>query len=64
MTRSARHLVNAVICLVVGAHAVYWFATGSAERATDLRVGLVVAQAIVGFAGAVWFYSRSRGVAG
>jgi hypothetical protein len=56
-------LINAVICLVVGAHAIYWFAAGRAESATDLRVGLVVAQAIVGLFGAVWFYSRSRGAA-
>ena len=63
MTKSTRHLVNAVICLLVGAHAIYWFATGRADTATDLRVGLVVAQAIVGLFGAVWFYSRSRGAA-
>jgi hypothetical protein len=64
MSRSARHLVNALISLAVGAHAVYWFATGNAELASNLRIGLVVAQAIVGFAGAIWFYSRSRGAVG
>jgi hypothetical protein len=61
MSRSARFLLNAAICLVVGAHAVYWFATGRAELASDTRVGLVVAQAVVGFAGAIWFFVRSRG---
>jgi hypothetical protein len=55
--------LNAVLCLLVGAHAVYWFAMGRAELASDLRVGLVIAQAVVGFAGAIWFYSRSRGAA-
>ena len=64
MSRSARHLVNALISLAVGAHAVYWFAVGNAEFASTLRIGLVVAQAVVGFAGAVWFYGRSRGAAG
>jgi hypothetical protein len=56
-------LVNAVLCLLVGGHAVYWFATGRSEFASDLRIGLVAAQAIVGFAGAIWFFVRSRSVA-
>jgi hypothetical protein len=55
-----RHLLNALICLVVGGHAVYWFAMGRAAFASDFRVGLVVAQAVVGLAGAVWFFVRSR----
>jgi hypothetical protein len=63
MSKSARHLVNALICLAIGVHAVYWFASGRAALATDVRVGLAVAQAVVGFAGALWFYSRSRGAA-
>jgi len=62
MSRTVRYVVNALICLLVGAHAVYWFATGRAELATDLRVGLVVAQAVAGFAGAIWFFMRSRSV--
>ena len=60
MTRSSLHLVNAVISLAVAGHAIYWFMTGRAELASNLRIGLVVAQAVVGLAGAVWFYSRSR----
>ena len=63
MSRSTRFLVNAALCLLVAAHALYWFATGRAEFASSVRVGLVVAQAVVGFAGAIWFFSRSRGAA-
>ena len=62
MSRSVRFLVNAVLCLLVGGHAVYWFAMGRAEFASDVRVALVVAQAVVGFAGAIWFFVRSRSV--
>jgi hypothetical protein len=63
MSRSARFLVNAVLCLLVAGHAVYWFAAGRATLATDLQVGLRVAQGIAGFAGAIWFLVRSRNVA-
>jgi hypothetical protein len=62
MSRSTRFLVNALLCLRVAGHAVYWFAIGRAEFAPDLQVGLRVAQAVVGFAGAIWFFIRSRGV--
>jgi hypothetical protein len=55
--------LNALLCLLVGGHAVYWFAMGRAEFASDVRVGLVVAQAIVGLAGAIWFFARSRSAA-
>jgi len=61
MSKSTRHAINAVICLAVAGHAIYWFMTGGAELATNFRIGLVVAQAVVGFFGTVWFYSRSRG---
>jgi hypothetical protein len=63
MSRSARFLLNAVLCVLVGGHAVYWLAMGRAEFASGTRVALVIAQAVVGFAGAIWFYSRSRGAA-
>jgi hypothetical protein len=63
MARSTRHALNSLVCLLVGAHAIYWFAMGRAADATDFRVGLVVAQAVVGFAGAIWFYGRARGAA-
>jgi hypothetical protein len=62
MPRSARFIVNAVLLLLVAGHAVYWFATGRAEFASDLQIGLRAAQAVVGFAGAVWFFVRSRSV--
>ncbi len=62
MSKSLRHLLNALVLLAVGGHAVYWFAMGRAEFASDVRVGLVVAQAVVGLAGAVWFFVRSRTV--
>lgn len=62
MPRTTRFVLNALLCLLVGGHAVYWFATGRAEFATDLRIGLVVAQAVAGFAGAIWFFMRSRSV--
>lgn len=62
MPRTTRYVLNALLCLLVGAHAVYWFAMGRAEFATDVRVGLVVAQAVAGFAGAIWFFMRSRSV--
>jgi hypothetical protein len=64
MPRSVRYLLNAALCLLVGGHAVYWFAIGRAEFASDVRIGLVVAQAVVGFAGAIWFFVRSRSVSG
>ena len=63
MSKSVRYLVNAVLCLLVAGHALYWFATGQSEFASGTRLGLKVAQAVVGFAGAIWFYSRSRGAA-
>jgi hypothetical protein len=63
MSKSVRYLLNALLLVLVGAHAVWWFATGRAAFATDTAVWLRVAQGIAGFAGAIWFYSRSRGAA-
>ena len=60
MSRSVRYLLNAVLLLLIGGHAVWWFAMGRAQFAPDLTVWLKVAQGIVGFAGAIWFFSRSR----
>jgi hypothetical protein len=62
MSKSLRFLINAAVCLLVGGHAVYWFATGRAEFAPDLQIGLRTAQAVVGLAGAIWFFIRSRSV--
>ena len=62
MTNSVRHLINAVICALVLVHAVYWLVSGHMETATELRIGLVFAQALLGLVGAIWFWTRSRGV--
>lgn len=61
MSRSTRYVINAILCLLVAAHAIYWFANGNAATATQLRTGLVVAQAVLGVIGAVWFFTRARG---
>ena len=63
MSKSARYLVNAIVCLAVGVYALYWFAAGRAASAPSLSIGLAVAGAVVGLGGAVWFYSRSRSAA-
>jgi high-affinity Fe2+/Pb2+ permease len=55
-----RHQINAVVCAVVLAHAIYWFISGESQTATGLRTSLVVAQAILGLVGAVWFWQRAR----
>lgn len=60
MTKAKRHRINAAICVLVLAHAVFLFASGRLEAASDFRVGLAVAQGIVGLLGAVWFWNRSR----
>jgi hypothetical protein len=62
MNKATRHRINAVICLLVLAHAIYWYLSGHLEFATPLRKGLLVAQALLGLGGAVWFWNRSRGV--
>ena len=59
MTRATGHRINAVICALVLAHAIYWFATGHSASATTVRVWLVVAQALLGVVGVVWFWRRS-----
>jgi hypothetical protein len=61
MTRATQHRINAAICALVFAHAIYWFATGHAATATTFRVSLVIAQAALGIVGVVWFWRRSRG---
>ena len=63
MSRSVRYLLNALLLALIGGHAVYWFAMGRAELASSLDLWLKVGQAIVGFGGAIWFFSRSRGAA-
>jgi hypothetical protein len=62
MTRAAGHRINAAICALVAAHAIYWFATGHAASATTFRICLLIAQAVVGAVGVVWFWRRSISV--
>jgi hypothetical protein len=61
VTKTTRHRINAAICALVFAHAVYWFVSGDMQSATGFRIGTYVAQAVAGLAGAIWFWSRSRG---
>ena len=63
MATGSRHRINAVICLLVVAHAIYRATTDDLAPTLNLRTGLVVAQGVLGLAGAVWFWSRSRGSA-
>jgi hypothetical protein len=60
MTPSARHQINALVCLIVLAHGIYWFASGRMELASSGRVGLAAAEIVVGLIGAVWFWQRAR----
>ncbi len=60
MTRRSRYLINVGICVLVLAHAIYRFA-GRPEVASELWLGLVVAQGVLGAFGIVWFWIRSRG---
>jgi hypothetical protein len=59
MTRATQHRINSAICALVFAHAIYWFAMGHAATATTFRISLVVAQAVLGVVGIVWFWRRS-----
>jgi 4-amino-4-deoxy-L-arabinose transferase-like glycosyltransferase len=61
MTRASAHRINAAVCALVFAHAIYWFATGHAAGASAFRVSLVVAQAVLGVVGIAWFWRRSLG---
>jgi hypothetical protein len=60
MNKAMRYRVNAGICALVLAHAVYLFTSDRLEAATDFRIGLAVAQGVLGLLGAVWFWNRSR----
>ena len=63
MSGVSRHRINAAICLLVLVHAIYRFVSGNLEPGLNLRTALIVAQGLLGLAGAVWFWSRSRGMA-
>ena len=60
MSRFGRYAFNTFVCVLVAAHAVYWFTTGRLEGATNVRFALWVAQLAVGVIGAVWFANRAR----
>ena len=60
MARSSRYLINAAICVLVLAHAIYRFATRP-EVASELWLGLVAAEGVLGAFGIVWFLLRARG---
>lgn len=60
MTRKTRYLLNVGLCVLVLGHAIYRF-MGRPEVASDLWLGLVVAQGALGAFGIVWFWIRSRG---
>lgn len=60
MTRPMRHQINSALCALVLGHAVYWFVSGQAVTATTFRTSLVVAQAVLGLIGVVWFWRRAR----
>jgi hypothetical protein len=61
MSKVSRHRVNAVICLLAFAYAIYWFATGRMETASPWLIGLMALLALLGIGGAAWFFRRARG---
>lgn len=62
MSRNVRYLVNAIVLLLIGAHGIYRFTTERADLSDGVSLGLVIAQVVVGFGGAIWFFVRSRSV--
>ena len=62
MTRGSRFRLNALVCVLLLAHGVYWLASGRLEGATNFRLGLSIAEVVIGIVGAAWFWNRSRGV--
>ena len=61
MSKVSRHRVNAVVCLLALAYALYWFGTGQMNGAPGWLVGLMGALAMLGIGGAAWFLYRARG---
>src|SRR5690606_29469869 len=51
MSKAGRFRLNALICVLVLAHAIWWFLSGQIETASTLRTALVVAQAVLGLGG-------------
>ena len=63
MSKASRHRVNAVVCLLALAYALYWFGTGQMSAAPPWRAGMMGALVVLGLGGAVWFLVRARGAA-
>ncbi|HVY65564.1 MAG TPA: hypothetical protein VHH11_12155 [Gammaproteobacteria bacterium] len=63
MSKVSRHRVNAVVCLLALAYALYWFTTGQMAGAPGWRVALMGALVVLGIGGAVWFLRRAQGAA-
>ena len=63
MSKASRHRVNAVVCLLALVYALYWFGSGQMGQAPAWLVGLMIALAMLGIGGAMWFLRRARGAA-
>jgi hypothetical protein len=62
MTRRSRYLINGAVCALALVHAIYRF-SARPEVASELWLGLVVAEGVLGAFGIVWFLIRARGAA-
>jgi hypothetical protein len=62
MTHRTRYLINAAVFALALAHAIYRFVTRP-EVASELWLGLVVAEGVLGAFGIAWFLFRARGAA-
>jgi hypothetical protein len=60
MTRRSRYLINGGVCGLALVHGIYRFVTRP-EVASELWLGLVVAEGVLGAFGIVWFLFRARG---
>jgi Co/Zn/Cd efflux system component len=60
MTKGSRYRINAAVCVLVLAYAIYRY-VNRPEVPSDLWLMLVAAQGVLGAFGAVWFLMRSRG---
>jgi hypothetical protein len=60
MTRRSRYLINTGVCALALAHAIYRYVTRP-EVPSEVWLGLVVAEGVLGAFGVVWFLFRARG---
>jgi hypothetical protein len=63
MSKASRHRVNAVVCVLALAYALYWFGTGQMTGAPSWVVAMMGVLVIVAIGGAAWFWRRARGAA-